>query len=232
MDVYDNLKDGEGAGTLIVGRYNKEGKVQQKSTFSGSPEDLADLAEKYKNSMSVARAEFLPSLAKIPFSLSSNTPKPKIQKKRGPKPKIKVVQEIQPPTNVAKVNPNKVFDLDTNDYFNEDSTKTTGTINFEEPEEYGHNEEPSTAQQITQKRIAFQNQFGKIFTEVEDVIYQENGFSIMLVYTNINKLTFIPKEGDNDANKQIKLLFVYFFLISFESKILYTYVVFNKNKNF
>lgn len=177
---YEDLAE---AGVLVAGRYNSEGRPTEKSFVIGDNKQISELDEKFKRNMLGLGGEFVPSTIKGATSSIVIGPK-----KRGRKSK-KINLPIVSTSNIPQVNPGKLIDLDNSIYqSNEDNEiKLSIVPNEEQIESFDEDE--------IQKRVTFKNNFGKMILEVEEVVIQDN-FGIMLVFSNNNKLTFIPNTGD------------------------------------
>lgn len=165
--------EGEKPGVTIVGQYDPNGNVLKKPLTLGNAEDLSDLNARFKKSILIDGGEFLSPVQPMQASVAE-------PKKRGRKPKIKTPQPVAPLQKES-----------TYDFQPIPIISNRSEIAEPAQEEYEEEEEI-----ITQKRITFQNGLGRIRSEVEQVIHQDNDRCILLVFSNDDKVTFIPKEGE------------------------------------
>ena len=79
------------------------------------------------------------------------------------------------------VNTSKAIDPEFQKYYDEPSEEVVETM------------QQAYVAPVTQKKIVFQNEFGSIRMEAEEVLYSNLG--ILIIFSNDDKLTFVPKPG-------------------------------------
>lgn len=202
-------------GNLVVGRYSPMGDMQEKPLIVGSSDELKNLQKKLSDNMKSSGAVSLESVITVNKKVKKGTLGEKVKISKTKLPQVNIHKTIDPEFNNYHATEEGLKELDK-------ALKSTALTTFN-----NCNEEIEV--RATQKRITFQNNFGKIRLEVEDVIRQNN-FGIMLVFTNDNKLTFIPKTGEtlefSDDGNNFDKVFYPGSLFDFHGKIIM--ILFNK----
>jgi len=153
-------------GDLIAGRYNPNNWAPlELSKIAGSTEETSSLFQKYNSAFAT-----VPGVQQIEQKAKSS--------------KKKTVKKEK--SNLPTVNTNKSIDPEILSYYKEE----------EEQEDI---DAPSTliknnSSPVVQTKITFQNQFGMIRLDAEQVLYSTMG--ILVIFSNEDKLSFIPKVGD------------------------------------
>jgi hypothetical protein len=173
MDSYESLME---SGVTVTGRYNRLGGMNEAPKVIGTEEELAELQEKISRTLLVSGDIIVPTLNS---TLTENKKKVKVKK-----------QKVTPKNYPKVINTTKVFDPESNSYYEELSGKSEDYKKLDDT-----NFTTQSSASFVQKKVIFQNDFGMIRLNVEEIVYQDQ-FSIMLVFSNDDELTFIPKVGE------------------------------------